>query len=782
MESESHERSTPFGHERAATPENGSWPVRARRLMGELHALVRQYLEPALRQAVTDAEQQFYAHADRARNHVDQQRYFESRHALQRERTTVQERFSTLLGERFHRTGDTASHDEASAPLALSLLDRNEHEQSAALEKLIARGESRNSAALFELGYRMAALVAAPPLEGEDLPLGPHALVQAFHGATATLELPIEHRLALLQAFDHAVIQGLGALYDTANDLLRGDGILVHLRAYPMPRQVSRQAAVSPPTDHATPTQAHAPPVTAQGDHIAVLENLRQLLAQQRAGYEAHASGAGTRAATGDELQQALDALQGHVSDITDHASRELRSAQRLREELLAQLNANKPAGVPRTHLSPEQGDTVELMAMLFEQMHRQMRQGSHAQGMLSHLQVPMLRMAIADREFFEQREHPARRLLGAVAEAANEWMDTGDTEADRAVAAKLDQLVARTQREAPSTGLYTSLLADIEHHLAQLARKAQIAERRHVEAMQGRERLEQARRRATQLMAERFRASPPRGLLRTLLERAWTDVLALTLLRHGEDSEAFTDRLRITDQLLGRLPADDRSQLQADVENGLQQIGMHADEAEQVAQRLLGTLPDNQAAEQGPSATELALRLKQHQRLGEQTGVPPTAEPSMQPAQAFVEPVTPAINLPAMPSSTPPAQLPSRVSVASKPEPSATPRIAAVDAREQRIYERLRQLPFGSWFEFVDTVSGKVSPRKLAWFSPISGHCLFVTRRGQRVDDMTLQALARAMAQGQVRELAQVHENLLERAWHALTRSLRRASAQEEP
>jgi hypothetical protein len=756
MDVEPHERPEPFAQQRSTSStslENGRWPARARRLIGEVHALSLQHLDQALRQCLNELEQQLYTHADRARNHLDQQLFFESRLRVQQDRPRLQKRFLTLIGEGFRHLGE-GDRDSDATPSAglqpLSLLDRNEHEQNAALGKLVARGEARNGPVLFELGYRLAVLVAAPPLEGEALPLGPHALTHAFHDAAAIIDdLPIEHRLLMLQSFDQTVIQGLNELYEAANDLLRDAGILQQLRAFPLPRQTPRGASAATPVETASQatssTPAPAAPSAAHSDHIAVLENLRELLAQRRTSNGVDIAGASHRAASADELQLALSAVQHHVSAISDNASRELRSAQRLREELLIQLNAGKPAGAPLTQLSLEQGDTVELMAMLFEQLNRQMRQGSSAQSMLSDLQVPMLRMAVADRNFFDQQEHPARKLLGAVAEAASEWLDTGDSEADRALAAKLEQLVARTKLEPPSTGLYTTLLADIEHHLALLARKAQIAERRHVEAMQGRERLEQARRQAAQLMAERFRQAQPRGLLRTLLERAWSDVLALTLLRHGEDSEAFVERLHITDQLLGRAPTYDRAKLQYDVETGLQQIGMHADEAEQVAQRLLGTAATNDQGDEALSATGLALKLKQHQRLGEQTAsapVPPAAAPA---------------------------------AVAKEPQaPAAAAAIAPVDPREQSIYERLRQLPFGSWFEFVDRRTGQVSQRKLAWFSPVSGHCLFITRRGQRGDDMTLQSLAHALARGHVRELAPAREGLLDRAWQALTGNLR--------
>jgi hypothetical protein len=408
---------------------------------------------------------------------------------------------------------------------------------------------------------------------------------------------------------------------------------------------------------------------------------------------------------------------------------------------------------------------------MLFEQLGQQLQQGGNARALLGNLQLPVLRMAVTDREFFEQREHPARRLLDTVTAAANDWLDGSDDESNRPLAAKLEQLVNRASQEPPSAGLYTTLLADIEHHLALLTRKAQASERRHVEAAQGRERLDQARHRAGVLMAERFAQSPPRGLLRALLDRAWSDVLALTLLRHGEDSDAFESQLAITDQLLGRLPINDRKQLQQEVESGLQQIGMHAEEAVQVAQRLLGSAPRDAAVDL-PSATDLALRLKQHQRLGEQqsTHEPIVAAPAEAPAAA-------AASASAAASVAP---VPSPVDTAATAKATPTPgkpSAHVVDAKEQRIEQHLRDLPFGSWFEFTDPASGQPVQRKLAWYSTMSGRCLLVSRRGQRGEEMTMAQLAHEIAGGRVNEVQVQRDTLLDRAWRSLTGSLRQAT-----
>jgi hypothetical protein len=720
-------------------------------LLEASYALCVDALHEPLRRCLDEFERQLFLLAEQAHRSSEQQECFASRQRVLQDRTTFEQRFMERLGAAINEVDSDVGKPAANATDAkpwqsLELLDTVEQELSMALEQAGARGEVRHSGVLYELGYRMAVLIGAPPLEGKALPLGPHALGHACHQASAELELPLKHQLLLLQHFDRSVIQSLEPLYATINAQWQADGILPQLRSIPIPRRISKRPpqAAAEAAATAEPVQATAGPGAQTGNgggSIAVLESLRDLLAQQRAGQGGGITGqASGRAASEDELQFALGALQQHLSQVTDHASRELRSAARLREELLAQLNIGKPPGAPRTQLSSEQGDTVELVARLFEQVGQQLQHGGNAQGLLSDMQLPVLRMAVADHSFFEKREHPARRLLDTVTAAANDWLDGSDDESNRPLATKLEQLVSRANQEAPSAGLYTTLLADIEHHLALLTRKAQSAERRHVEAAQGRERLDQARHRAGELMAERFAQSPPRGLLRALLDRAWSDVLALTLLRHGEDSDAFRAQLAITDQLLGRLPVDDRLQLQVEVESGLQQIGMHAEEAEQVAQRLLGAGTPDPAVEL-PSATDLALRLKQHQRLGEQQSVQP--EPAARPA-----PVQP-------------------------PEPSP---------RERRIEEHLRHVPFGSWFEFIEPATGRIARRKLVWYSPMSGRCLMVSRRGQRGEEMTLAQLAHEIASGRVCEVPDEPETLLDRAWRSLTGSLRLSTEGRRP
>lgn len=738
-------------HSLAALQDGGTasvgWSARTQPLLEASYALCVEALHEPLQRCLGEFAQQLFAMAEKAHRPAEQQDCLLSRQRVLQDQAAFGYRFVERVGQAIVQLDAAPVPGPAAAKpwRALELLDTVEHELALALEQLGARGEARHSNVLYELSYRVAVLVTAPPLEGRALPIGPYALAQACLQTSLGLGLPLAHQLLLLQQFDQQVIGSLAPLYASVNAHLLTHGILPRLRSIPaVPRNAGQRAVRS--SDAAT--IADAPLVAAQrspatgagtGDSIEVLESLRDLLARKRDDQARSTNQPAGRAASEDELQAALGALQQHLTQVTQQASRELRTAARLREELLAQLNRGSPGDAPRTRLSGEQGDRIDLVAGLFEQLEQRMQRSTNAQAVLGDLQLPVLRMAVADPDFFEQPSHPARRLLDTVTAAANDWFDESDEEGNRPLAAKLAQLASHANQQPPSVGLYATLLADIEQHLALLTRKAQIAERRHVEAAQGRERLNLARQRAGELIAERFAPSPPRGLLRTLLERAWSDVLALMLLRHGEQSEAFAAHLQITDQLLGRLPQGDRTTLQQNVESGLRQIGMHAEEAVQVAQRLLGVAPPDPAAEL-PSATDLALRLKQHQRLG--------AQRSDQPAE------------------------PAPVATAAPP---TAPRAREPSPRERRIEQHLRQLPFETWFEFRDG-DGQTTRRKLAWYSSMSGRCLLVNRRGQRGEEMTLVHLAGEIANGRVREVPAQRESLFERAWRSLGGGLRLA------
>ncbi|KJV36437.1 DUF1631 family protein [Luteibacter yeojuensis] len=725
----------PFGR-------TGPHPValspRAEREAQQGLSLCLTWLDMPLRDALRDFDQRMFAIAESSRNHLEQQDCFESRGIVQREGPAFRNRFASHLSERFRGLGNTPDSRPSTneyGGLNLSLVDPEEQEQTDALSSMAARAEARSASSLFELGYRLAVLAGTPPLEGEALPAGPRALTAALRAAMETMPLTPAHRLILFQAVDTRVLGHSESFYGALNEHYRTRGILPGFRVYPNVRVAStpagdRRRAAEAAGEGAGGMGAGGGAGGAGGaapeGNIGVLESLRQLLAE-RAQTGRGAGFAPGRLASDDELQTALLALQGHVSDVTDAAQREIRSASALRDELLAQLNRGRPAGSPQAELTPEQGDTVELTAMLFQNLGHELSDESAGRRVLGGLQWPMLRAAVNDRGFFDKAEHPARQLLNTVSEAAHHWLDPVEGEPDAALLDRLERLVVDA---SIAQVIDPSWRADIEAQIAQLTRKAHVAERRQIEAMEGRDRLERARQRASEVMGERLGegAGAPRGVLRILLERTWADVLALHILRGGETGEAYLHCLGVTDQLLGRRPVPDTLKLRQEVERGLEHLGMHPSEAAQVAAGLFEPAQARQGDE-SLTTTDVAMRLKQRPRLGEGT--------------AHGEPVAPM-----------------------EPTP--------LDPAAREVYDGFASLRFGTWFEF-DQADGEPVRRKLAWFSPATGRCLFVNQRGVRAEDMDLTRLARLVSTGVAREWREERVPLIDRAWHAVARALRR-------
>ncbi|MEN6539122.1 MAG: DUF1631 family protein [Mizugakiibacter sp.] len=709
-------------------------PLRVRQLLDELLEMCSARLEPALRATLSDLEQQLFKQAEQAHNNADQQRCFESLREVKRGRADVAPRFLLALEEQLAALDRAPSGGHGAGSDALKLVEQHELEEALALEDIATRAEVRCSAALYELGHRFGVLIAAPVIEAEALPLGPYAIARALQRAAADLDLVLEHRLLLFRSFDRRVMATAGAFYDALNAHLAARGLLAHWRVFLPTRAQDGTAAAAPAQGAAAGAPAAGAPVAAGAAAASHDEEsfarLRDLLAQRRTilGLAGEDAGDG-HVASGDELQAVLAGLQNRPALVKSGGRAVPRTMQHLRQDMLAHLRQFTPGGQP-PRLAAQHRDTFDLVGMLFEHLGKEVPLGGHAEKLLTRLQVPLLRVALSDQSFFTQRAHPARRLLNTLVETAANWVDSSDGEADPSLVEKMRLLVDRVLNEfTGDLSLFEHLLGDLDRHMGMLARKAESAERRHVEAAQGRERLQSARMRASAAISERLAGARVSPLVRTMLEQAWTDALALSILRHGEDSRAYRERLAIADRLLKPGAAEDKEELRREIERGLGQVGLHDADATQVAQRLVEGAAANDD-EMPTSQTELALKLKQRQRLGEEISVP--------------------------------APMPA---AAAQPE---------LDAEEKRTLAQLKTLPFGTWFEFVRSPGGETVRRKLAWYSTLTGRCLFVNQRGARCDERSLEQLAHDMRSGAARLVPAQQESLIDRAWGAITAALR--------
>jgi hypothetical protein len=459
----------------------------------------------------------------------------------------------------------------------------------------------------------------------------------------------------------------------------------------------------------------------AGSDEQASYASLQQLLAGRRAliGKLRSSKSATAKATLGTgELMQALGKIQRQPSGPGGARP----SLMDVRQMLLAQARQRHGEGAT---LSQRDNDTFELLHLLYGQLEGEIKADAPAAALIRRLQLPLLRVALQDQAFFVQATHPARELLNTVAETAANWLDTDDL--DPQLLLPLQQAVSHVvDRYDGDNAVFEASNEQLQAHLQAQVRKAEMLERRHIEAARGKEKLEVAKLRSAATLEGLIGDQPIPKFSRALLNQAWADVLTLTLLRQGEDSPEWQAQLDATRRIVaacarGEDAADPA--LAGHVEAALSQVGYHADEAGIIASRLTSSRSDE---DDPASRTELAMKLKARTRLGED-------------AQRA--------RCPALPPRTP---------------------------EEQARYEQLRVMPYGTWIEFTTNQQGDVVRRRMSWFSPVTDNALFVNQRGQRVGEHSLDSLARMIAADQARIVTVERGRLVDRAWQAALRTLR--------
>lgn len=723
-------------------------PPRVRELLGALIGLCRQTLAAPLILTVEALEQALLHDADRARNPTQQADLMAQRGQLQAFAGHFPDRMLDAIAEALTRLRDPAAAPPTlSTPpplpgmLGLSLVAEHDVDRDLLLTEMVRRETLRSTNTLNLLGQRLGVLAAAPAFDTDTLPLAPQALCAMVRRLAEQDTLGIDVQLALYRSFERHVLERLGDVLDRANALLAQHGVMPGLVYTPylarssstrriITQTVGGGRATQPAKRAAAPLTGWTGPaptgswsnllqeaVSDTGPAVPGLTTsagsaLHTLLQQAR---HATASAAPSAAVPSAAVDAVLARLQAQSSAATGVAD--------LQTAVVAQLRSEHG---DQAQLANHDRDNLDLLRLLMQQVQQQQRPDPVPAALLARLQVPLARAAMADPGFFVRDEHPARELLNQIAETGASWLDDDDVDPQllQRMAQSVQDLLAQDVR---TPDVFATANEDVQQHQRAAVHRAELAERRHVEAARGKERLELARRQANAQIDQCCDTRAPPRFVQTLLRQAWADALTLTRLRHGDDSPQWQERLQQTQRIAAvtaqavDTPGGTDAALAADVEAALVQVGYHAEEAAAVARRL--ATPGGE--DESTSRTELSARLKARARLGEHAGLTNTA-----------------------PSS---------------------PRNAA----EEAAYQQLSALPFGSWFD-IDNGDGTLRRQRLSWYSLLTGHALFVNPRGQKIADTDLDTLARQISAGRAQLVTEDKGRLVDRAWQASLDALR--------
>ncbi|HET8554088.1 MAG TPA: DUF1631 domain-containing protein [Rhodanobacteraceae bacterium] len=727
-------------------------------LLESVHQISARHLKKLADSMFERVDDTLFDLAEKAESNAVQTQYFDGMREVRKKRSLTERQFQSevrriLTDFATGRSSQTqggmstgaGSHGE------LSLVDDTELEESLAIASMTSKAQSRLSRQLYAVNQRLSVICGGNKVEDSNNPLGPTMLCEAFRQSMRELDVETRVRLIIYKLFDRYVMAGLGELYTELNHQLARAGVLpkLHHELPGQSRAASRQHSAG-----AGAASAGAGSVEDADFQAEFYQTLNTLLSSRRGEGSGYVSGAaGLPSLSPAELLGALSLLQNEMAiDTVTHADQmggtiSMQDIAKLKAHLLKQVGRLR--GDAKVHMSGADEDTIDLVGMLFEFILEDRNLPVEMQVLLARLQIPYLKAAILDRRMFAHTTHPARRLLDALAEAAKGWSEESDR--DRRLYAKVHGIVETLLQEFDDDmDIFSRLEQELADFQAASRKRAELSEQRVAEAVRGREKLQQARRRAAKEILVRLNEQALPELIRSILTRAWANYLVLTLLRQGEESQEFRVALRFVDDFIwSALPKQDEAErerlrkllplLEKSLRHGLATVAFQDADVESLMAQL-NTMYRVQLGEIAPPAD-----------LDEQAD---------------------ASKL-----------IPDSVETIASPEVLAEAEAEAVEAGAKTArdaanpdVQRVRELKVGDWLEFSTKDKASGERAKLSWISPISGKYLFVNRRGLKVADKTVTELARELADGSAIVLEELP--LFDRALDAIVERLRQTQA----
>ena len=318
------------------------------------------------------------------------------------------------------------------------------------------------------------------------------------------------------------------------------------------------------PVGDETRLMTRAAPLARGSDHAdAVLGRLNRLVGRQLPGFAEPDQGHAV--ALTPRLARAIDNVQHSLQQRLTPAGAGAAPAVVTTPMLLDELHQRKQA-LKQAADTPAERATIEIVAMMFQSILTEERIPSRVRVWFARLQMPVLRVAVGEPDFFATIDHPARRLIDRLGACVMGFDDSA-----RAVGDALEKEIKRIVQvvEAyPDTGrrVFQTVLVEFEKFLEHFFRTENETTRRGVSLAQQVEQRETLAIQYTIELRRMLNEVPVQEGVRQFLFHLWADVLATTAVRFGGKSDEIKGMKRVAADLIwsagAKVTRDERAEV----------------------------------------------------------------------------------------------------------------------------------------------------------------------------------------------------------------------------
>jgi hypothetical protein len=497
---------------------------------------------------------------------------------------------------------DTIEHEILSSRLALAMMDRASWEFT-------------------DLRSRINVLEKREELDPNDA-LRPHVLARIVTASWRTAGLSLDAWRVLQTVLHDELGQFVEEGYHEINRWLLQRHVLPEVDLRPYIRRSANSAwagssgggsgsgfatSATTPSGHGragvgeeTRLMTRAGPLARGIDHAeAVLGRLNKLIGRQLPEFAVTQQAA---APASPALRAAIaDAQQGIARRLTPPVGGRTGAGPVSTPAMLEELHQRKQA-LKQAATTPVERATIEIVALLFQSILTEERIPAVVRVWFARLQMPVLRVAVSEPDFFATVDHPARRLIDRMGACV-----MGFDATSRAVGDILEKEIKRVVQvvEAyPDTGrrVFQTVLTEFEKFLEHYFKNQNETTRKGVSLAQQVEQRETLAIQYTIELRKMLNEVPVQEGVREFLFQVWADVLAMTAVKAGNQSDATKAMKRAAADLIWSASAKVSREERAEVirrlppllktlREGMEHAGVPADKQDDHIQKLNNSL-----------------------------------------------------------------------------------------------------------------------------------------------------------------------------------------------
>lgn len=442
----------------------------------------------------------------------------------------------------------------------MSLVDNDTIEGEILSSRLALAMMDRASWEFTDLRSRISALEGRDEFESNDI-LRPHVLARIATHAWRQAGLSHDGWQLLQEALHDELSHFAEEAYHEANRWLIAQHVLPEIDLRPFIRRSRATTAPAPAArpNYASTTAMGAPdrsggyddtrPATQAGqlvrgaDHAqAVLSRLNKMVSRHLPEFadtaRAQPTSAGLNAAISVAQQGVVERMQPTSNvDTTAPSQSEAASAPVMLEELAQRKQALKQAAA-----TPVERATIEIVALLFQSILMEERIPATVRVWFARLQMPVLRVAVSEPDFFAAAEHPARRLIDRMG-ACVMGFDTHSSPLGETLEKEIKRVV-QVVEAYPDTGrrVFQTVLNEFEKFLENYFSQDNETTRKGVSLAQQVEQRETLAIQYTIELRKMLSDVPVQEGVRDFLFQVWADVLAMTAVKSGKFGEEIKE------------------------------------------------------------------------------------------------------------------------------------------------------------------------------------------------------------------------------------------------